>query len=83
MTTTTMPIDDPTEKMLKEFGPLMGGEDLRRALGYRSAPAFARAARLNVLGIAVFEIPGRRGKFAMTEDVATWLKGLRQQSAAG
>ncbi len=74
-----MPDDDLTKKMLKEFGPLMGGEDLRRALGYRTAPAFARAVRLQTLGVHVFEIPGRRGRFALTADVAAWLAILRQQ----
>lgn len=70
--------DELTKKMLKEFGPLMGGEDLRRALGYRTAPAFARAVRLKTVGVRVFEIPGRRGKFALTADVATWLASLCQ-----
>ena len=78
-TITIMPVDDLAEKLHKEFGPLMGGEDLRRALGYRSTPAFARAVRLNTVGVTVFEIPGRRGKFAMTADVAAWLKTLPQQ----
>lgn len=65
------------EAMLKEFGPLMGGEYLRRALGYRTWSAFARAVRLNTLGVTAFEIPGRRGKFALTVDVATWLAECR------
>lgn len=73
-----MPGNDLKESLLKEFGPLMGGEDLRRALGYRTAPAFARAVRMNAVGVQVFEIPGRRGKFAMTSDVAAWLTSLRQ-----
>lgn len=70
---------DMKEQMLKEFGPLMGGEGLRRALGYRTAPAFARAVRLKTVGVHVFEIPGRRGKFALTADVVTWLANLSQQ----
>lgn len=73
---------DLTERMLKEFGPLMGGEELRRALGYRTAPAFARAVRMNAVGIPVFEIPNRRGKFALTVDVATWLAALRRKQAS-
>lgn len=63
--------------MLKEFGPLMGGEELRRALGYRSWAAFARAVRTNTVGIRIFEIPNRRGRFALTSDVAEWLIALR------
>lgn len=63
--------------MLKEFGPLMGGEELRRALGYRTWAAFARAVRVNAVGIPVFEIPSRRGRFALTTDVAQWLVTMR------
>ncbi|OIQ97598.1 hypothetical protein GALL_203570 [mine drainage metagenome] len=67
--------------MLKEYGPLMGGEDLRRALGYRTWSAFARAVRSGVLAVTIFEIPGRRGKFALTPEVADWLTKLRQERA--
>lgn len=63
--------------MLKEYGPLMGGEDLRRALGYRTWSAFSRAIRSGIAGVDVFEIPGRRGKFALTSEVAAWLGQLR------
>lgn len=69
-----------TETMLKEFGPLMGGENLRRALGYRTWAAFARAVRTVTVGIPVFEIPHRRGRFALTTDVARWLDQLRANS---
>lgn len=68
------------EVMLKEYGPLMGGEDLRRALGYRTWSAFSRAIRTGVPAVKVFEIPGRRGKFALTAEVAAWLVELREQS---
>lgn len=65
--------------MLQEYGPLMGGEDLRRALGYRTWSAFARAVRAEALLVKVFEIPGRRGRFALTQEVAEWLVQLRDQ----
>jgi len=68
---------DLVETMLKEFGPLMSGEELRRALGYRTWAAFARAVRMGTIGIPVFEIPNRRGRFALTIDVAKWLIALR------
>ncbi|MEZ5616439.1 MAG: hypothetical protein C3F19_11425 [Rhodocyclales bacterium] len=74
-----MQTNDLAEKMLKEFGPLMGGEDLRRALGYRTSAALARAARMGAVGVAVFDIPNRRGKFALTVDVAAWLTSLRNR----
>lgn len=73
-----MQTGDLAEAMLREFGPLMGGEELRRALGYRTWAAFARAVRTNAAGIPVFEIPNRRGRFALTTDVAQWLISLRE-----
>lgn len=65
------------EILLKEFGPLMGGEDLRRALGFKTWSAFARAVRSNEIGIQIIEIPHRRGRFALTTDVAAWLAKLK------
>lgn len=75
--------DELTQEMLKEFGPLMGGEALRRALGFNTWAAFARAVRTASVGIPVFEIPSRRGRFALTIDVARWLVALRANSPAG
>ena len=72
---------DLANTMLKEFGPLMGGPSLWRALGYRTWTAFARAVRMGVVGVPVFEIPSRRGKFALTADVARWLLELRDKDA--
>lgn len=63
--------------MTERFGPLLGGEDLYRALGFRTSAAFRRALRCNQVGVRVFELPRRRGKFAFTKDVALWLKELR------
>lgn len=72
----SMQTENFEEILMKEYGPLMGGEDLRRALGYRTWSAFARAVRMGGLGVAVFEIAGRRGKFAFTRDVAKWLQSV-------
>ena len=62
-----------TNSLLQQYGPLMGGADLRKAIGYRSAAAFQRAVREKIIDIRVFGIPGRRGKFALTLEVAAWL----------
>lgn len=72
----SMQTENFEEILMKEYGPLMGGENLRRALGYRTWSAFARAVRMGGLGVAVFEIAGRRGKFAFTRDVAKWLQSV-------
>lgn len=66
------------QSLQKEYGPLIGGKDLWRALGYKTWAAFAKAARNGTLGIAVFSLPGRRGRFALTADLAEWLISSRQ-----
>lgn len=61
------------QALLERFGPLIGGADLRRALGFRSDVTFHRAARQGQLPVKVFKIEGRRGKYALTTEVAQWL----------
>lgn len=52
---------------------MMFGDALRKALGYRSGDAFRQAASRGTLPIHTFKIETRRGRFAMTKDVAKWL----------
>lgn len=70
--------DDLMSSMIEKYGPLIGGEQLWRALGYQTWAAFARAARNGTLGIKVFTVPGRKGRFALTADVAAWLAKLKE-----
>jgi hypothetical protein len=58
---------------MRQFGPVIGGSELRKVLGFRSAVTFRRAIRQGKLAVKVFELEGRRGKFALTADVARWL----------
>ncbi len=62
-------------RMLDEHSELLSGQALGRCLGYRSSRAFQRAARLGELPVEVFKLPGRRGRFARTIEVARWLAG--------
>lgn len=63
-----------------QYGPLMGAAELRRALGFTTQEAFRQAVVRNKVGVPVFSIPGRRGKFAHTSDVAAWLAKLGERS---
>jgi hypothetical protein len=63
--------------MERQYGPLLGGTALYRALGLPSAAAFRQAASREVLPVQVFSIPHRRGRFALTREVALWLAGLK------
>jgi hypothetical protein len=68
------------KELLMLYGPLMNGAELRKALGFNSATSFNRALRTGKVNVRVFRIPERRGKFAMTADVAKWLLSLSQSS---
>lgn len=66
----------------RQHGPLLGGAALYRALGLPSAAAFRQAMSRNAVPVRVFAIPHRRGRFALTREVAAWLAGLRSAGAA-
>lgn len=74
-----MPLNVTTteeERLFAHFGPLIGGPDLVRVAGFRSSQALKMAALRGRLGFRTFTLEGRRGRFARTEEVATWLRGL-------
>lgn len=74
----------PAGALLKDlqarWGPVIGGEPLATALGFPSLGAFRRALSRGNVGVPVFQIEGRRGRFALTRDVAAW---LARQAAGG
>ena len=59
--------------LLDRYGPTLGGRDLYAALGFKSYAAFYRSKQRGEVGIDVFTLPGRRGWFAFTTEVAAWL----------
>ena len=65
--------------MLAKYGPLLTGDSLREALGYRSMDAMRQAALRGTLPIPLFLIKHRRGKFALSKDIAVWLAKQRNQ----
>lgn len=70
--------------LLTRYGsPLLGGEDLRSALGYPSAEAMRQAISRGTMPVPVFVVAHRRGKFALAKDVATWLAALRCSATDG
>lgn len=58
------------------YGLVVGGRDLARLLGFRSSQAFKIACARGKVPVVVFEIPGRRGKYARTSDVIRWYEAL-------
>jgi hypothetical protein len=65
-----------TQELLERHGELMGGSDLQRNLGFVNGRAFGRAVQRDLVPVRTFPLPGRRGWFAKTRDVAEWLESL-------
>jgi hypothetical protein len=67
--------DDVAVRMLQtEHGLVVGGPTLWRLLGYRTGDAFRKAAQRKTLPVPVFNLAGRQGRFALTADVAHWIR---------
>lgn len=64
--------------LTSRYGPLIGGTDLWRLLGYASGEAFRQAAKRGCLPVPIIRIPHRRGRFALAIDIARWLGRLRE-----
>jgi hypothetical protein len=75
-----MSINHQKEFLLNKYGPLVGGEELICILGFKTKAAFYRSLRMNKLGVEVFNIEGRKGKFALTENVADWLSSFNKKT---
>lgn len=58
---------------LAEFGSRMTGEELWKALGYKSRRTFERAARAGRLGVPLYPSIEGRGRYAKTVDVARYI----------
>jgi hypothetical protein len=54
--------------------PILTAAETARVLGYPSTGALAKARQSGRLPIEMFQVPGRRGWFAATSVVRTWLK---------
>ena len=63
-----------------EDGPLVGGARLWRLLGFPSAAAFRQARHRGNVPVVVFSLPKRKGAFAFSADVATWLVRVREEA---
>jgi len=65
------------EDLLNLYGPMVYGKALYKSLGYGSGDAFRQAVSRKIVPVPVFPIKGRRGKFALTKEVAHWLARQR------
>ena len=63
--------------LLDGYGPLLSDAVLWRSLGFKTWAGFDKAMRNGKIEVRVFTMPGRRGRYALTLDVAKWLWNLR------
>ena len=56
--------------------PLLSAAETARLLGYPSTGALAKARQSGRLPFEMFQVPGRRGWFASTAVVRTWLQAV-------
>jgi hypothetical protein len=54
--------------------PILTATETARILGYSSTASLAKARQMGRLPIEMFRLPGRRGWFASTSVVRTWLQ---------
>ena len=60
-------------RLTRALGAVVGGGALTRTLGYRTQGAFRQALARERVPVPGFVIDGRRGRFALTSDIARWL----------
>lgn len=70
------------QQLVERYGVVISNDDLRQVLGYPSMGAFRQAYKRRTIGIPVFPFPNRRGKYAMTKDIAEWLAEQRNLAAS-
>jgi len=64
-------------ELFVRHGPIIGGDDLRQALGFPTSEAFRQALARGQVPVPVFSLEKRRGKFALVRDVGAWLARCR------
>jgi hypothetical protein len=60
-------------ELVARHGEVVGGNALRLLLGFPSIDAMKRAIARGTLALPTFVIRGRRGRFALTVDIAKYL----------
>lgn len=66
--------------LIEEWGYLMPTAGIKQALGMRSYGALRNALAKDTLPFDVFKLESRKGIFARTHEVATWLAGSAANS---
>lgn len=65
------------DQFVQQFGPILSSEALVKVLGYKSSAAYRQAVVRDTVPVPLFQIPNRRGRFALARDVAIWISQQR------
>ena len=65
------------KELSERYGEVIGGKTLSHILGFSSMAAMKQSLSRKTLLLPVFFIEGRRGRYALTSDVAAWLAECR------
>ncbi len=65
------------QDLIKQHGMLLFGKALYQVLGFTNGDAFRQAYKRGKVPVAVFELEGKRGRYALAEDIANWLASRR------
>ena len=71
--------DELEKDLIEIYGPIISGADLIKILGFPTQNAMARAISKNKLDVPVFSIKNRRGKHALSKEIAVWLASQREE----
>lgn len=63
-------------ELLALYGPLLTSAQVAEMLRYRNRDALIQAHKRAALKFALFQVPGRKGMFAKTSEVAAWIESL-------
>lgn len=67
-------------ELMNSYGsPLLTGEKLAEAMGYRSIHSLRKHMSQKTFPVKLFTIKERRGRFALVKDIACWLATQRLQ----
>lgn len=69
-------------ELVARHGEVVGGDGLRLVLGFPTIDAMKRAIARGTLPLPTFFVPGRRGRFALTVDIAKYLFEIKNTSVA-
>lgn len=77
LTDTEALVKSIESQLFEKYGTMIGSKDLWRTLGYPSPSALRQAVSRKTLEVTLFELPKRRGRFALVRDVALWIAKQR------